>query len=417
MAPGHSRLEDVNEHPNVDAALILVAAGSGTRLGAGIPKALVTIEGRSLLQHCLDRATQVAELAQIVVVVPPSDELLAEQARPYGPRISCVPGGATRAESVGAGLEAVDQRLTRILVHDVARALTPSDTFERVLQTLEDPQRPAVIPALPVTDTISVIEQTSGSDTVRDTPARASLRAVQTPQGFHAPVLRAAHAALREASDARREAVTDDASLVRAQGYSVTVIAGDRRALKITHPQDIHAARIILRDVTEEDAMDQPLIPRIGNAIDVHAVSKDPQRPMWLAGLLFADDVGLDGHSDGDAVAHAACDALFSAAGIGDLGTHFGVDRPEMAGASGTRLLAEAARIVRAAGYQIGNVSVQFVGRRPRFAARREEANQVLSDAAQASVTVTATTSDGLGYEGEGAGITAYATALVYRRD
>lgn len=156
------------------------------------------------------------------------------------------------------------------------------------------------------------------------------------------------------------------------------------------------------------------ILPRVGNGIDVHAVSDDPAREMWLAGLHFPDDIGLSGHSDGDAVAHAACDALFSAAGIGDLGTHFGVDRPEFAGASGVSLIAEAARLVREAGFEIGNVSVQFVGRRPRFAARREEANAVLSEAIGAPVSVIATTSDGLGYEGEGKGVTAYATALVY---
>ena len=157
------------------------------------------------------------------------------------------------------------------------------------------------------------------------------------------------------------------------------------------------------------------LIPRTGIGIDVHAVADASEpRDMWLAGLHFPGVQGLSGHSDGDAVAHAACDALFSAAGIGDLGTHFGTDRPEYAGASGTTLLAEAARLVREAGFEIGNVAVQFVGRRPKFAARRLEADAVLSEAAGAPVTVTATTSDGLGYEGTGDGLTAYATALVY---
>lgn len=155
-------------------------------------------------------------------------------------------------------------------------------------------------------------------------------------------------------------------------------------------------------------------LPRTGIGIDVHAVSADPDRGLWLAGLHWPGEAGLSGHSDGDAVAHAACDALFSAAGIGDLGTHFGTDRPEFAGASGARLLAEAARLVRDAGWDIGNVAVQFVGRRPKFGPRRTEADAALTAAAGAPVTVTATTSDGLGYEGAGDGITAYATALVY---
>ncbi|GHD12841.1 2-C-methyl-D-erythritol 2,4-cyclodiphosphate synthase [Zhihengliuella salsuginis] len=159
--------------------------------------------------------------------------------------------------------------------------------------------------------------------------------------------------------------------------------------------------------------MSGPVIPRTGVGIDAHAVA-DEERPMMLAGLHWPGERGLAGHSDADAVAHAACDALFSAAGIGDLGTHFGTSRPEFAGASGVRLLVEAARLVREAGFEIGNVAVQFVGNRPKFGPRREEANAVLSEAAGAPVTVTATTSDGLGYEGAGAGITAYASALVY---
>jgi 2-C-methyl-D-erythritol 2,4-cyclodiphosphate synthase len=158
-----------------------------------------------------------------------------------------------------------------------------------------------------------------------------------------------------------------------------------------------------------------PLLPRTGIGVDVHAFAPvEESRDLWLAGLHWPGERGLSGHSDGDAVAHAACDALFSAAGIGDLGTHFGTDRPEFAGASGATLLAEAARLVRAAGFEIGNIAVQFVGNRPKFGPRRSEADAVLTGAAGAPVSVAATTSDRLGYEGDGQGITAYATALVY---
>lgn len=164
--------------------------------------------------------------------------------------------------------------------------------------------------------------------------------------------------------------------------------------------------------------MAAPIIPRTGIGIDVHAfASADNPRALWLGGLLWEGEQGLAGHSDGDPVAHAAADALFSAAGIGDLGTHFGTDRPEFAGASGVTLLAEAARIVRAEGFHIGNIAVQFVGNRPKFGPRREESQAVLSAAAGAAVSVSATTSDGLGFTGRGEGISAVATALVYRAD
>ncbi|WP_308928582.1 2-C-methyl-D-erythritol 2,4-cyclodiphosphate synthase [Arthrobacter sp. SLBN-112] len=159
------------------------------------------------------------------------------------------------------------------------------------------------------------------------------------------------------------------------------------------------------------------ILPRTGVGIDVHAYAgQDEGRPLWLGGLLWPGERGLAGHSDADPVAHAAADALFSAAGIGDLGTHFGTDRPEFAGASGVTLLAEAARIVRAAGFEIGNIAVQFVANRPKFGPRREEAQEVLTAAAGAPVSVTATTSDGLGFTGRGEGISAVATALVYPR-
>lgn len=154
---------------------------------------------------------------------------------------------------------------------------------------------------------------------------------------------------------------------------------------------------------------------RTGVGVDAHAFSMDHDRPMWLAGLHWPDEIGIEAHSDGDVAAHAICDALFAAAGLGDLGTNFGTARPEYRHASGAQLLAETLQLLSDADYAIANVSVQIIGNRPKLAARRSEAVAAISNAlGGADVSITATTTDGLGFTGEGRGIAAIASALIY---
>lgn len=205
--------------------LILVAAGSGQRLGADVPKALVRVAGDTLIGHCLQTAAQIPELTQIVVVAPPGIGPL--------PDVNVVAGGATRDASVRAGLDALDPATTAVLVHDAARPFAPAAVFERVIAALQA-GAVAVVPALPVTDTIKRMHD----GVVVESLDRAELVAVQTPQGFQVAQLRAAH-------DAQSSAVTDDAMLMEQLGVPVHVVEGSDHAFKITTPFDLAMARAL----------------------------------------------------------------------------------------------------------------------------------------------------------------------------
>lgn len=370
-------------------AAIIAAAGSGERFGAPIPKALIQLGDKTLLGHAIANLAPVVD--QIVITAPAGYEKRIQEIAGEGATV--VTGGTTRSESVRLGLAAVDSATDYVLVHDAARALASTDLASAVIASLRAGDV-AVIPGLPEVDTIKVIDS---SGFVISTPDRSSLRKVQTPQGFTYSALAAAHAAPEDA--------TDDAVLVANAGHKVRVIAGEERALKITTPADLAHAMTFIGGAESF---------RTGVGTDAHAFGEG--RELWLAGLHWPNEVGVDGHSDGDVAAHAICDALFAAIGDGDLGSHFGTSRPEYAGASGSRLLEETLKIVTAAGYKISNVSVQIIGNRPRIGARRGEAIEAISNAlGGVPVSILATTTDGMGLTGEGKGIAAIASALVFK--
>jgi len=384
-------------------AVIVVAAGSGTRLGSGSPKAFVGIDSHTILRHAL-RGVLAGPEAQVIVVAPAErvGDAQTEVLEAAGERrdlVAVVAGGDTRQASVAAGLGAVWADVETVLVHDAARALTPPDVFARVIDAVEGGSD-AVIPVLPVVDTLKRVE----ADAVVEPVDRSVLAAAQTPQGFRRAVL----------DEAYRDAAadhTDDAALLQAAGTVVRTVPGDELAFKITTPADLERARALVAPIPPVVPVPLATVPRVGIGTDVHAFGGDDT--LWLAGLEWPGEPGLKGHSDGDAVAHAIVDAVLAAAGLGDIGTHFGTDQPQYAGAHAAAFLARTRALAAEAGWAIGNVSVQVQANRPRFAARRVEAEQVLSDALGAPVSVSATTTDGLGFTGTGDGVAAFAVAVV----
>jgi len=374
-------------------ALLIPAAGSGERFGAPIPKALVQLNGRTLIEHAVLNLGPVA--TQIIVAAPAGYEDKFREI--LGDSVTVVTGGSTRTKSVKIALESIAQDIEYVLVHDAARPLASGELGKRIVEALAAGDV-AVIPALAVTDTIKEVD---AANYVVSTPNRERLRAVQTPQGFARETLVKAHMQNIEA--------TDDGALVEAMRGKVKLIEGENRALKITNPEDLATALKYLIPASASDI-------RTGVGVDAHAFSEDKSRQLWLVGLLWENEIGVDGHSDGDVAAHAICDALFAAANIGDLGSNFGTSKPEYAGASGERLLKETFNLIRAAGFEIQNVAVQIVGNRPKIGPRRIDAITKISKALGGTqVSVSATTTDGLGLTGEGKGIGAIATALIVR--
>ena len=371
-------------------AAIIAAAGSGERFGATLPKALITLGNRTLIEHAVAALAPIA--SEIVICAPAGYEKQIQEL--VGADITVVTGGTTRSDSVRAGITALTGNNKYVLVHDAARALASTQLAGNVLAALEKGEV-AVIPGLELIDTVKSVD---AGGHVTSTPDRASLRRVQTPQGFDLEILKKAHSSGANA--------TDDGALVEAIGHKVLIINGEDRALKITTPADLATALSTLGDSSEF---------RTGVGVDAHAFEEG--RELWLAGLHWPNEVGVAGHSDGDVAAHAICDALFAAGQLGDLGSNFGTDKPEYAGASGVTLLKETMQKISSAGYSISNVTVQIIGNRPKLTSRRSEAIATLSAAlGGANVSVLATTTDGMGLTGEGRGIAAIASALLIKQ-
>ena len=370
-------------------AVIIVAAGRGTRAGGDRAKQWQPLAGLRVIDWTMRAFQALPEVERMMIVLHPNE--IADISPLESVLVTA--GGATRAASVRAGLEALEGTgCTRVLIHDVARPCASPALIRRVLAALED--APAAAPALAVTDAL----WTGAGGLVTGMQDRAGLFRAQTPQGFDFAAILAAHRSYD--GDA-----PDDVAVARAAGLDVVIVPGDDDNLKITHPPDFARADALLRG-----RMDI----RIGNGYDVHRFG--PGDHVMLCGVRVPHGRGLQGHSDADVGLHAICDAIYGALAMGDIGRHFPPSDPQWKGAESDVFLRHAAALAQESGYNISNIDLTLVCEQPKIGPLAAAMQTRLSDItglAADRISVKATTSERLGFTGREEGIAALASVLL----
>jgi len=377
---------------------IVVAAGRGTRARTQKPKQYEHVAGRPVLEWTLRALAP--HVAAIVVVRHPDDARLFEAldlSAIHVPVID-VNGADSRDGSVRAGLEAVPEGTTHVLIHDGARCCVTPAVVDRVIKALHT--TPAAAPALPVTDALWTGGDSTEGPRVTGTQDRSGLYRAQTPQGFELTAIRAAHAA-------RTRPAADDVEVARDHGLDVAIVEGDDNNIKITHPEDFARAHHLLKGPAHMDI-------RLGNGYDVHRFG--PGDHVILCGVKIPHDRALQGHSDADVGMHTVTDAIYGALAEGDIGQHFPPSDPQWKGAASEIFLRHAVELARDRGYRIGNVDCTLVCEMPKIgphsvAMRTEMARLMGLDLGQ--VSVKATTSEELGFTGRKEGIACIATVTL----
>ena len=369
---------------------LIVAAGSGSRMGGGLPKQYRLLGGKPVLRHAIDGFLAHPGVQAVRVVIGAGQEELARRAVGQAPVSDFVIGGETRSASVCNGLEAIEDGV--VLVHDAARLSCPPAVVERLLGALD--QHDGAVPVLPIHDTLARADGTLGEPIDRSGAVR-----VQTPQAFRRDALLAAYRSWRG------DAPTDEATLARASGLSVAAVAGDEALEKLTSEADWERA---------EQMLAARLVPRTGLGFDVHGFAGDG--PVMMGGIAIPHDRGLAGHSDADVVLHAMTDALLGAAGLGDIGEHFPPSDSQWKGADSELFLSHAAKLIREGGGVIDHVDCTVICEQPKVgphrAAMRANVARIL-DLSEHAVSIKATTTEQLGFTGRGEGIAAQAVATI----
>ncbi len=390
-------------------AAIVAAGGRGARLGADVPKQLLMLGGRSMLQRSVEAMVASDQIDEVVVVLPP--ELAAEPPdflRRSPKPITVVAGGARRQDSVANGFAALEGRADLIVIHDAARPLVTADLIRRTIDAAAESG--AAVAALPSNDTVKLVDARApaGAPIVSRTVPREHVYLAQTPQAFRGDVLRAAVAAGAAGAHG-----TDEAALAESAGFTVRLVEGDPANFKITTAEDLARARQLARGGRAASAT-----PRIGTGYDLHRLV--PGRRLVLGGVEVPSEKGLDGHSDADALCHAITDAVLGAVGAGDIGGHFPDTDPRWKDASSIAMLEYAVALAAGAGYRIANVDAVVIAERPRVAPvadaiRRSLAGALGIDVSQ--VSVKGKTNEGIGEIGRQEAIAVHAVALLVERE
>ncbi len=385
-----------------DIAVIIVAAGRGTRAGGppGSPaKQYRTIGNKPVLSQTLSAFCGHPGVDVVVTVIHPDDgDLYAEASTGHDKLLAPVPGGATRQESVRRGLEALAPLNPEIvLIHDAARPFVPPALIDRAIEAAR--AAGAAVPVLPVADTIAVVEGSNRQETLD----RARLRSIQTPQSFRYGDIASAHA---KAAAAGRDDFTDDGAVASFAGMTIAVFDGDSANMKLTTPDDFSRA----------DAQLLAALPdiRTGTGFDVHEF--EPGDHVVLGGVQIPHTRKLKGHSDADVVLHALCDAIFGALGDGDIGTHFPPSEPQWKNAPSSKFLEYAIGKVRERGGIVANVDVAVMCEEPKIGPHRPAMQKTISDIlgiAPDRVGIKATTMERMGFVGREEGMAAIATATI----
>ncbi len=386
-------------------ALVVVAAGRGTRLGSERPKQYLPCAGKPLLTHTLEVLAAAWPFSAATVAIHADDRALYDEALAHLPpavRGAIGPptiGGATRQRSVMAGLEALAAAAPDIvLIHDAARPFPSRGLVARAVDAAE--AHGAAAPGTALSDTA---KQVDGEGKVLATPPRAGLRAVQTPQAFRFPLILEAH---RRAAAEGVDDLTDDVAVVEWAGAEAYVFEGDPGNLKVTTMQDLRAAEARLTGAAAET--------RVGQGFDVHAFA--PGDHVWLCGIRIPHAQALSGHSDADVGLHALADAIYGALAEGDIGAHFPPSDPQWKGAPSHLFLEHAAARVRARGGVIAHLDATLICEAPKVGPHREAMRARLAEIAGIEigrVAVKATTTERLGFTGRSEGIACLAAATL----